>query len=105
MALRKLNERLDGAGESIAQLERQVRSGQGELADLEARARALHRDLQVGAALMLLLPCRVTYLLSASACVSWWKPRGQGLTTTDTHTVWHQLQTTCRQQLPILGYT
>ena len=63
MALRKLNERLDGAAESIAQLERQVRSGQGELADLEARARALHRDLQVGAALVFPLPCRATYLL------------------------------------------
>ena len=55
LALRKLNERLDGAAESIAQLERQVRSGQGELADLEARARALHRDLQVGALVVLLL--------------------------------------------------
>lgn len=65
MALRKLNVRLDGAAESIARLEGQVRSGRGELADLEARARALHRDLQVGAALVFLLPWRAFQLLSA----------------------------------------
>lgn len=45
--LHALNERLDGASQSTAQLGEQVRSGQGELAEMEARARELHRNLQV----------------------------------------------------------
>jgi uncharacterized protein YydD (DUF2326 family) len=45
--LHALNERLDGASQSYVQLKEQVRSGQGELAEIEARARELHRDLQV----------------------------------------------------------
>ena len=48
-ALSALNERLQDASRATAQLEQQVKSGQGEVADLEARARALHRDLQVRA--------------------------------------------------------
>ena len=45
--LHALKERLDGASQSSVQLEEQVRSGQGELAEMEARVRELHRDLQV----------------------------------------------------------
>ena len=45
--LHALNERLGVASQSTAQLGEQVRSGQGELAEMEARARELHRNLQV----------------------------------------------------------
>jgi len=47
-ALSALNDRLDSASKSIAHLKQQMESGQGELAEMEARVRALHHDLQVG---------------------------------------------------------
>ena len=47
LTLHALNERLDSASQSTAQLEEQVRSGQDELAEMEARARELHRNQQV----------------------------------------------------------
>ena len=47
-ALSALNNRLDSASKSITHLKQQMESGQGELAEMEARVRALHHDLQVG---------------------------------------------------------
>ena len=76
LALRELNERLDGAAESIAQLECRVRSEQGELADLEARARALHHDLQVGALLRCCCP-GVRLHCCSPARVDWQAPRAR----------------------------
>ena len=46
-ALSALTERLDGASASITCLEEQLRSGRGELAEMEARVRSLHHELQV----------------------------------------------------------
>lgn len=52
-ALSVLSSRLDEATESIADLEQNLKSGQGELAEMEARVRALHHDLQVGCSMQL----------------------------------------------------
>lgn len=46
-ALSALTERLDAASASIANLEEQLETGRGELAEMEARVRSLHRELQV----------------------------------------------------------
>ena len=46
-ALSALTARLDAASKTIACLEQQLKSGQGELAEMEARVRSLHHELQV----------------------------------------------------------
>ena len=68
-ALNALTERLDGALKSIACLEQQLKSGQGELAEMEARVRSLHHELQVWCKLQLSMFARDT-LVACCCCLA-----------------------------------